>query len=160
MKMLTAVTPILDAKLIETLNELRARLTRGGLSPEAVQKAIEAYKAGDLHALNFATTNGALVVPIPEELLVRVFPQLHDRKNLPGFTPGTVDESRPWKAFIDKGPVLEYEINRHRGDRKSLTIRWPGAKAEEGPDPEPAEASGKEAVTASAADSESGDDPF
>ncbi|KKN14358.1 hypothetical protein LCGC14_0996870 [marine sediment metagenome] len=149
--MTTAVTPILDARLIEALSELRGRLTRGGLSPEAVQKAIEAYKAGDLHALNFATSNGALVVPIPEELLVRVFPQLLDQ---------ALDGDRPWKAFLDKCPLLEYEINRHRGDRKSLTIRWPGAKAEEGPDPEPAEASGKEAVTASAADGESGNDPF
>ena len=145
------VTPILDAKLIEALSELRGRLTRGGLSPDAVQRAIEAYKAGDLHALNFATTEGVLVVPIPEELLIRVFPQLNEERT-------DHEQHATWADFLAKCPLLEYEINRHRGDRRSLTIRWPGAKAEEGPDPDQAEASEKEAVAASAAEPNPFDD--
>ena len=149
------VTPILDAKLIETLNDLRARLTRGGLSPDAIQRAIEAYKAGDIYALNFATSQGSLVVPIPEELLVRIFPQLHTEKSA-----SCPQAGNPWMAFLTKTPALEYEINRHRGDRRSLTIRWPDTKAEEGPDPEQAEASGKEAVASNAIRNESGNDPF
>ena len=136
----STITPILDAKLLETLSELRARLTRGGLSPEAVQKAIEAFKAGDLHALSFATTEGCLVVPIPEDLLVRVFPQLQDQTA----AEGPQEPGNPWKAFLATKPILEYEINRHRGDRRSLTIRWPDTKAEEGPDPEQVETSGAE----------------
>ena len=152
---MTVTTPILDAKLIETLSDLRGRLTRGGLSPEAVQKAIEAYRAGDLHALNFATSQGSLVVPIPEELLVRVFPQLQDE--LTGMGP---QKGLGWAAFLAKVPLLEYEIKRHRGDRRSLIIRWPDTKAEEGPDPEQAEASGEEAVAADAANGEGEGDPF
>lgn len=144
--------PILDAKMIETLTELRTRLTRGGLSPEAVQRAIEAFKVGDLHALSFATTEGCLVVPIPEELLVRVFPQLRDQTA----AEGPQEIGNPWKAFLTTKPILEYEIKRHRGNQMSLIIRWPDTRAEEGPDPEQAEASEKGTVAASATEP----DPF
>jgi hypothetical protein len=135
---MTTVTPILDATQIKEVTELRARLTRGGLAPEAVQKAVEAYQAGDIYGLNFATVDGdtgpTLTVPIPEELLVKVFPQLAEKRE-------GHEQHALWADFLSSEPHLEYEINRHRGDRKSLTIRWPGAKNEEGPEPSEPEAS-------------------
>ena len=99
------------------------RLTRGGLSPEAARKAADALEAGDIFSLNFAVTkNGAVVCPIPFELLVKCFPQL-DGLPMKGGKPDA-EELR--------GMRLDYTINRHRGGKKSLTIRWPGeVEAEE-----------------------------
>ena len=144
---MTAVTPILDKEAIEKVTELRARLTRGGLSPEAIQKAIEAFEAGEIHALNFTADHlSRLVVPIPEALLVKLFPNLmQDWISAP---PG-----EPWTKFLATKPILEFEIKHHRGDRRSLTIRWPGTEENEGPE---SEASEKEKVAASAAEP----DPF
>ena len=144
--MTTTVMPILDKKAIEFATELRARLTRGGLAPEAVHRACEAFHAGDIHGLAFVAVHDTLTVPIPEELLVKVFPQLLDL-----LVAEPKDPADRWAAFLKAVPTLEYEINRHRGDKKSLTIRWPGAKDEEGPEPTEPEASAKESVAADAA---------
>ncbi|MEE8174168.1 MAG: hypothetical protein V3T71_02470 [Dehalococcoidia bacterium] len=93
------------------------RLTRGGLSQEAARKAADALEAGDIYSLNFAVTkNGAVVCPIPFELLVKCFPQLSGLPQKGG---------RPDAEEL-RGMRLEYTINRHRGGKKSLTIRWPG----------------------------------
>lgn len=115
------------------LNELRERLTRGGLAPEAVEKAVDAWDAGDIFALNFAIAKGGfLICPVPEELLRKVFP-------IPDPTPEEEDLESIY---------LEYEINRHRFGKKSLTLRWPGDKDANGeevaaasPAPEPTEKS-------------------
>ena len=98
--------------MTEERETLKNRLTRGGLAPEAVQKAIEAFDAGDIHSLNFSKAGGRLICPIPQELLVRVFPKLADI---------------PAKATVrDLDHLsLEYEINRHHGGVKSLTLKWP-----------------------------------
>ena len=107
--------------------ELRSRLTRGGLSPEAVDKAINAFEAGDLHSLNFhRLESGTLICPLPEELLVKVFPGV-----------AAIPKSATSKDMDHL--YLEYEINRHRGDKKSLTVRWPGdsKEAEEPTDEKP-----------------------
>ena len=155
---MTVVTPILDKEAIEKVIELRARLTRGGLAPEAIQKAIEAFQAGDIHALSFAAVGDFLTVTIPEELLMRVFPQVRDGYDLAA----RPEPGKQWIQFLERNPapILEYEINRHRGDRRSLTIRWPGTEKDEGPE---SEAFDKEKVAASAAEpSEAtrGADPF
>lgn len=108
----------------EPVEELRSRLTRGGLSPEAVEKAAKAYVAGDVHALKLIYVHAHLKghdikhleCPIPEELLTRVFPELSK------VTEETVDDVR-----------LEYEINRHRGGVQSITIRFPNADENEEP---------------------------
>lgn len=100
------------------------RLTRGGLSPEAARKAADALEAGDVYSLNFAVTkNGAVVCPVPFELLVKCFPQLN---GLP------MKGGKPDAEEL-RGMRLEYTINRHRGGKKSLTIRWPGEPEAEEP---------------------------
>ena len=106
--------------LAVTSLHLQSRLTRGGLAPEAVQKALEAFEAGDIHALNFSLAKGRLICPIPQELLVRVFPKLADI---------------PTKATAkDLDHLsLEYEINRHHGGLKSLTLKWPEEEVEHAP---------------------------
>lgn len=101
----------------DPVEELRSRLTRGGLSPEAVDKAAKAYVAGDVHALNLVYSEKHLTCPIPEELLTRVFPELV--------------EARPDNVGLFH---LEYEINRHRGGVQSITIRFPDS--EESAEPE------------------------
>jgi len=115
-----------DLSTCDPVEELRSRLTRGGLSPEAVEKAAKAYEAGDVHALNLAyykvpgRDEKHLICPIPEELLTRVFPELAK------VTPNNVDLVQ-----------LEYEINRHRGGVQSITIRFPNARENaEAPEPE------------------------
>lgn len=110
-----------DLSTCDPVEELRSRLTRGGLSPEAVEKAAKAYEAGDVHALNLVHIKDAgLVCLIPEELLTRVFPELAK------VTPNNVDLVQ-----------LEYEINRHRGGVQSITIRFPNARENaEAPEPE------------------------
>jgi len=101
-------------------------LTRGGLSPEAVDKAAKAYEAGDVHALSLTyykvlgRDEKHLICPIPEELLTRVFPELVKA------TPRDVEIY-----------YLEYEINRHRGGVQSITIRYPNSEENvEPPEPE------------------------
>ncbi len=114
-----------DLSTCDPVEELRSRLTRGGLSPEAVEKATKAYEAGDVHALNLAyykelgSKEKHLICPVPEELLTRVFPELAK------VTPDNVDLVQ-----------LEYEINRHRGGVQSITIRLPNTP-ENGVAPEP-----------------------
>jgi len=109
---------------LSSLGDMRERLSRGGLGPEAVQKAISAYEAGDIQALNFAVTkNGAVVCPVPFELLVKCFPQL---AGLP---------QRDGKPDADelRGMTLNYTINRHRFNKKSLTLSWPQEDLEDEP---------------------------
>lgn len=99
---------------------MRERLTRGGLSSDAVDRAISAYLAGDIHSLNLAVTkDGTIVCPIPWELLQKCFPVLASAptKN------GRVDPAEI------RGMTLAYTINRHRAGKKSLTITWPGEAA-------------------------------
>jgi hypothetical protein len=112
----------------DELEELKSRLARGGLSPEAVDKAADAYIAGDIHALNLAYVgNGAkrrLICPIPDELLTRVFPELDV-----GTDPGLTNKDL-------QSVFLEYEINRHRGDVRSLTIRYPETLRKDETEPE------------------------
>ena len=70
--------------------------------------------------MNFAVTkSGAVVCPIPYELLVRCFPAL---AGVP-MKGGKVD------ADELRGMKLEYAINRHRGGRRSLSIFWPRTAA-------------------------------
>lgn len=105
------------------------RLTRGGLSPEAAKKAADALEAGDIFSLNFAVTkNGAVVCPVPFELLVKCFPQLN---GLP------MKGGKPDAEEL-RGMRLEYSINRHRGGKKSLTIYWPREADEPAANGEPA----------------------
>ena len=88
------------------------RLIRGGLAPDAAEKAVDAMEVGDIHALNFAVTkSGAVVCPIPYELLVRCFPAL---AGVP-MKGGKVD------AEELRGMKLEYAINRHRGGTTAST---------------------------------------
>lgn len=100
--------PETDSRNCEPVEELRSRLTRGGLSLEAVEKATKAYVAGDVHALNLVYVGKHLTCPIPEELLTRVFPILTKA------SPDNVGQFH-----------LDYEINRHRGGVQSITIRYP-----------------------------------
>ncbi len=107
-----------DATGFETLDEkedLRTRLARGGLAPEAVEKAVEAYEAGEIQSVPIIIgKKDVLHAEIPDDLLRKVFP-------IPGL------------STLEKGELLflEYEINRHRYGKKSLTLRWPGDEAED-----------------------------
>lgn len=92
---------------IPDMDELRERLTRGGLAPEAVEKAIEAFEAGELQSLVFAIgKDDRFNLIVPAELLVKVFPTLAEK-------PPSAED------------YVVYEINRHRYGKKSLTLRWP-----------------------------------
>ncbi len=122
--MAEAATTAAEEEYAAQTESLKDRLTRGGLGPEAVQKAISAFEAGDIHALNFAVTkNGAVVCPVPFELLVKCFPQL---AGLP---------MRDGKPDADelRGMTLNYTINRHRFNKKSLTLSWPQELLEDDP---------------------------
>ncbi len=99
-----------------TREAMLERLTRGGLAPDAAEKAVDAMEAGDIHALNLAVTkSGAVVCPVPFELLVKCFPVLAG-------VPLKNGKANPDDV---RGMTLEYTINRHRGGRRSLTIFWP-----------------------------------